>query len=79
MHKQDIKFQSVPPGGVHRRNAAERAIRTFKTHFIAGLWSVDKDLALSFSSTRMPKLLTLQCSSPLLIVSLPIYQTPTTF
>jgi hypothetical protein len=35
----------VPPG-THRRNAAERAIRTFKNHFIAGLCSVDKDFPL---------------------------------
>ena len=36
---------SVPPN-VHRRNAAERAIRTFQNHFIAGLSSVDKDFPL---------------------------------
>jgi hypothetical protein len=30
----------VPPH-CHRRNAAERAIRTFKEHFVAGLSSVD--------------------------------------
>ena len=29
-----IKFQLVPPH-IHRRNAAERAIRTFKAHFLA--------------------------------------------
>ena len=34
-----IDFQLVPPN-IHRRNAAERAIRTFKNHFIAGLSSV---------------------------------------
>ena len=34
----DVNFQLVPPH-VHRRNAAERAIRTFKNHFIAGLCS----------------------------------------
>jgi hypothetical protein len=31
---------------VHCRNAAERCIRTFKSHFIAGLCSVDKDFPL---------------------------------
>jgi hypothetical protein len=31
---------------MHRRNAAERAIRTFKNHFIAGLCSLDKDFPL---------------------------------
>jgi hypothetical protein len=30
----------VPPH-CHRRNAAERAIRTFKKHFVARLSSVD--------------------------------------
>ena len=39
--KQDIDYQLSPPH-IHRRNAAERAIRTFKNHFIAGLCSTDK-------------------------------------
>jgi hypothetical protein len=30
-----MEYQLVPPH-THRRNAAERAIRTFKNHFIAG-------------------------------------------
>ena len=38
--KKGIQYQLVPPH-VHRRNAAERAIRTFKNHFLAGLASVD--------------------------------------
>jgi hypothetical protein len=33
----DIAYQLVPPH-CHRRNAAERAIRTFKEHFVAGLY-----------------------------------------
>jgi hypothetical protein len=36
----DIDYQLVPPH-LHRRNAAERAIQTFKEHFVAGLSSVD--------------------------------------
>jgi hypothetical protein len=36
----DVYYQLVPPD-CHRRNAAERAIRTFKEHFVAGLSSVD--------------------------------------
>jgi hypothetical protein len=36
----DVDYQLVPPH-CHRRNAAERAIRTFKKHFVAGLASVD--------------------------------------
>ncbi len=34
------KFQFVPPD-MHRRNQAERAIRTFKDHFLAILAGVD--------------------------------------
>jgi hypothetical protein len=36
----DIDFQLAPPH-VHRRNAAECAIRTFNNHFIAGLCSTN--------------------------------------
>ena len=35
-----ITIQLSPPG-IHQHNAAERAIRTFKNHFIAGLCSTD--------------------------------------
>ena len=38
--KYKIKYQLTPPN-IHRINAAERAIRTFKNHFIAGLATVD--------------------------------------
>lgn len=41
----EIDFQLVPPG-CHHQNAAERAIRTFKNHFIAGLCSVNPDFPL---------------------------------
>ena len=46
MHDQKIDFQ-LTPTGLHRRNHAERAIRTFKAHFIAGLASVDPDFPLN--------------------------------
>jgi hypothetical protein len=36
--EHDISYQLLPPH-CHRRNAAERAIRTFKEHFVAGLSS----------------------------------------
>ena len=36
----DIKFQLVPPH-MNRRNDPERAVRTFKNHFIAALCTVD--------------------------------------
>jgi hypothetical protein len=41
----DVEFQLVPPH-CHHRNAAERAIRTFKEHFVAGLSSVDPSFPL---------------------------------
>jgi hypothetical protein len=34
--KQGINYQLAPPS-IHRRNNVERAIKTFKNHFIAGL------------------------------------------
>ena len=38
------KFQlELTPVGQHRRNKAERAIRTYKNHFIATLAGVDKE------------------------------------
>jgi len=40
-----IKFQLVPPNQ-HRANAAERAIRTFKNHFISTLCSCDPGFPL---------------------------------
>ena len=38
--KNDIRYQKVSPH-IHRRNAAERAIRTFKNHLLAGLCTCD--------------------------------------
>ena len=42
INKWKVKYQLVPPD-MHRRNAAERAIRTFKAHFISILAGVDLD------------------------------------
>ena len=36
LYKKDINYQLVPPY-IHIANAAERAIQTFKDHFLAGL------------------------------------------
>ena len=44
--EEGTTFELVPPG-MHRRNAAERAIRTFKNHFIAGLCSLHPDFPLA--------------------------------
>ena len=50
----EIDYQLVPPR-LHRRNAAERAIRTFKNHFIAGLCSVDKNFPLHLWDKLLPQ------------------------
>ncbi|KAI2513563.1 Reverse transcriptase (RNA-dependent DNA polymerase) [Fragilaria crotonensis] len=56
LHDEGIDFQLAPPG-VHRRNAAERAIRTFKNHFIGGLCSVDKHFPLHLWDRLLPQAL----------------------
>ena len=43
--KEQMQYQLTPPH-IHKRNAAERAICTFKNHFISGLCSVDKNFPL---------------------------------
>jgi hypothetical protein len=54
MRKQEVDFQLVPPH-VHRRNAAERAIRTFQNHFIAALCSVDPLFPLHLWDKLIPQ------------------------
>ena len=54
MTAEDVEFQLVPPH-VHRRNAAERSIRTFKNHFIAGLCSADKDFPIHLWDRLVPQ------------------------
>jgi hypothetical protein len=43
------------PPHCHRRNAAERAIRTFKEHFVAGLSSVDPTFPLHLWDRLLPQ------------------------
>jgi hypothetical protein len=50
----DIAYQLVPPH-FHRRNAAERAIRTFKEHFVAGLSSVDPSFPMHLWYRLIPQ------------------------
>ena len=54
LHKADVDYQLVPPR-LHRRNAAERAICTFKNHFIARLCSVDKNFPLHLWDKLLPQ------------------------
>jgi hypothetical protein len=52
--KHGMQYQLVPPH-IHRRNAAERAIRTFKDHFIAGLSSVDEHFPMRLWDRLLPQ------------------------
>jgi hypothetical protein len=54
LHQQNITFQLVPPY-IHRRNAAERAIRSFKDQLIAGLCSTDKSFPMHLWDRLLPQ------------------------
>jgi hypothetical protein len=56
LQEQGVDYQLVPPH-VHRRNAAERAIRTFKNHFIAGLCGTDQNFPLHLWDRMLPQAL----------------------
>jgi hypothetical protein len=53
LHHQDFTFQLVPPYS-HSRNSAERAIRSFKDHLIAGLCSTDKSFPMNLWDRLLP-------------------------
>jgi hypothetical protein len=50
LNKENTKWQFVEPNN-HRVNAAERAIQTYKNHFISGLCTTDKDWPLQLWDT----------------------------
>ena len=52
--KNDIKYQLDKPH-MHRANAAERAIQTFKAHFKAGLASLDPDFPVREWDRLLPQ------------------------
>jgi hypothetical protein len=54
LHQQNITFQLVPPYR-HIRNAAERAIRSFKDQLIAGLCSTDKSFPMHLWDILLPQ------------------------
>jgi hypothetical protein len=56
MDEEDIDFQLAPPQ-VHRQNAAECAIRTFKNHVIAVLCSTNMDFPLNLRDKILPQCL----------------------
>jgi uncharacterized protein YgfB (UPF0149 family) len=51
---KNITFELVPPDQ-HRRNAAERAVRTFKNHFLAGLATCDPQFPLREWDRLLPQ------------------------
>ena len=54
MTSSDVNFQLVPPH-FHRSNPAERAIRTFKNYFIAGLCGVDSNFPIQYWCQLLPQ------------------------
>ena len=54
IESQDVAWQLVEPDN-HRVNATERAIQTFKNHFIAGLATVDKSFPLQLWCYLLPQ------------------------
>ena len=52
--KYQLEFQLVPPH-VHRRNVAERAIQTFKNHFLAILASCSPQFPISEWDRLLPQ------------------------
>jgi hypothetical protein len=52
--EKEMSYQLVPPH-CHRTNAAERAIRTFKEHFKAGLATVNSDLTAHLWDRILPQ------------------------
>jgi hypothetical protein len=54
LKEQKVDYQLAPPG-IHQRNAVERAIQTFKNHFIAGLCSTDTAFPLHLRDKLLPQ------------------------
>jgi hypothetical protein len=54
LHDKNITFQLVPQYS-HRRNASERAIRSFKDHLIAGICSTDKTFPMHLWDILLPQ------------------------
>jgi hypothetical protein len=54
MDKEGIDYQ-LTPAGLHRRNAAEKAIQTYKNHFIAGLCTTHPDFPLNQWDRLIPQ------------------------
>jgi hypothetical protein len=50
----NIAYQLAPPH-FHQRNAGESAVRTFKEHFVAGLYSVDPSFPMHLWDRLLPQ------------------------
>ena len=53
MRKEGVTFQLVPPH-LHRTNASERAIQTFKDNFVTAISSCDPDFPLHILDRLLP-------------------------
>jgi hypothetical protein len=53
--EKEMNYQLTPPPHFHRANAAERAIRTFKENFKAGLATVDPALPIHLWDILLPQ------------------------
>ncbi len=54
IRKNNMTFQLVPPHD-HRQNKAEKAIQTFKAHFISIMCGTDKDFPLHLWCPLFPQ------------------------
>jgi hypothetical protein len=69
VEEYSMSYQLVPLH-IHQRNAAERAIRTFKNHFVARLCSTHPDFLLQLWDSLLPQaeitlnLLQAACTQP---------------
>jgi hypothetical protein len=54
LYKQDITFQLLPSYS-HRQSSAERAIRSFKDHLIAGLCSTNQYFPMHLWDRLLPQ------------------------
>ena len=54
MDETGVDYQ-LTPAGMHRRNAAEKAVQVFKNHFISGLCTTDPVFPLNLWDKLVPQ------------------------
>ena len=52
--KTGVDYQ-LTPAGLHRRNAAEKAVQTFKNHFVSGLCTTDPEFPMNLWDKLVPQ------------------------